>query len=144
MADRESTLLSHLPEKYRPIVLTALNTGLRQGELLRLAWADVDWNMGVLNIHETKAGDRRRVPMNSTVMGLLSSLKTGSQANPTERVFPFDARYVRRVFEKAENAAGLAPFRFHDCRHTSASRLAMQARIIEPSWHSEDGNLRPC
>jgi integrase len=124
--DQEATLLSHLPEKYRPIVLLAVNTGLRQGELLRLTWADIDWNVGVLTIHETKTGERRRVPMNSIVVGLLSSLKTSSQSNPTERVFPFDARYVRRIFEEAVTAAGLAPFRFHDCRHTFASRLAMQ------------------
>jgi integrase len=118
MPDQESTLLSQLPEKYRSIVLTTLNMGLRQRELLRLAWADVDWNLGVLTIHETKAGDRRRVPINSTGVGLLNSLKAGSQANPSERVFPFDARYVRRVFEEAMNAAGVAPFRFHDCRLT--------------------------
>jgi len=124
--DQEATLLSHLPEKYRPVVVTALNTGLRQGELLRLTWADVDWNVGVLTIHETKAGERRRVPMNSTVVGLLSDLKGAPQANTCERIFPFDARYVRRTFEEAVKAAGLAPFRFHDLRHTFASRLAMQ------------------
>jgi integrase-like protein len=64
--------------------------------------------------------------MNSTVVGLLSNLKASSQSTLTEQVFPFDARYVRRVFEQAVTAAGLAPFRFHDCRHTFASRLAMQ------------------
>ena len=124
--DQESTLLYHIPEKYRPLILMALNTGLRQGELLRLTWADVDWNVGVLTIHETKAGERRRTPMNSTVVGLLSTLKTGSGANPIERVFPFDARYVRRVFEESVKSSGLTPFRFHDLRHTFASRLAMQ------------------
>mgnify|MGYP001569278893 CR=1 FL=1 len=142
--DQESSLLSHLHEKYRPIILTALNTGLRQGELLRLTWADIDWNMGVLTIHETKAGERRRTPMNSTVVGLLSSLKAGSQADSTERVFPFDARYLRRTFDEAVKAAGLAPFRFHDLRHTFTSRLAMQGANDRTLWHSEDGNLRPC
>jgi len=124
--DQEATLLSYLPEKYRPVVITALNTGLRQGELLRLTWADIDWNVGVLTIHETKAGERRRVPMNSTVVGLFSNLKTTSLTNLSEQIFPFGARYVRRTFEGAVKAAGLAPFRFHDLRHTFASRLAMQ------------------
>jgi len=123
---QETTLLSHLPENHRPVVLTAVNTGLRQGELLRLTWADIDWNVGVLTIHETKAGECRRVPMNSTVVGLLSDLKVSSKANPTDRVFPFDARYVRRTFKEAVKDAGLTPFRFHDLRHTFASRLAMQ------------------
>jgi len=41
------------------------------------------------------------------------------------RVFPHDARYLRRAFKRAVNQAGLSPFRFHDLRHTFASRLAM-------------------
>jgi len=124
--DQEAALLECLPEKYRPFILMAVNTGLRQGELLRLTWADIDWNVGVLTIHETKAGERRRTPMNSTVVGLLSVLKTSITPEPVERVFPFDARYVRRLFEGAVKASGLSPFRFHDLRHTFASRLAMQ------------------
>ena len=124
-ADQEATLLDCLPEKYRSLILMALNTGLRQGELLRLTWADIDWNVGVLTIHETKAGERRRAPMNSIVIGLLSTLKADTP-EPVQRVFPFQARYVRRVFDGAVKAAGLTPFRFHDLRHTFASRLAMQ------------------
>ncbi|BCA54652.1 integrase [Nitrospira sp. KM1] len=125
--EQETTLLAYLPKKYRPLIVMALNTGLRQGELLRLTWADIDWNVGVLTIHETKAGERRRAPMNSTVVGLLSDLKPASKEDgPVKHVFPFDARYVRRVFEDAVKAAGLTPFRFHDLRHTFASRLAMQ------------------
>ena len=64
--------------------------------------------------------------MNSTVVGLLTSLKSTGPAEPQERVFPFPARYVRRAFERAVKAAGLVPFRFHDLRHTFASRLAMR------------------
>ena len=124
--DQEERLLSHLTEKYRPIVRLALNTGLRQGELLRLSWVDIDWNVGVLTIHETKNGERRRIPMNSTVVGLLSDLTASHHGPITEQIFPFDVRYLRRQFEKAALAAGVAPFRFHDLRHCFASRLAMQ------------------
>lgn len=116
--DQEAHLLTHLPPQYHPIVSTATHTGLRQGELLRLSWADVDWNVGVLTVHETKAGERRRVPMNSTVMGLLSALKEKNLPSPLQRVFHHDGRYLRRAFDRAVNAAGLAPFRFHDLRHT--------------------------
>ena len=102
---------------------TAIHTGLRQGELLRLTWADVDWTVGVLTIHETKAGERRRVPMNSVVQQRLMDLKPNTMR--TDRIFPHDHRYLRRIFGKAVDRAGLAPFRFHDLRHTFASRLAM-------------------
>lgn len=124
--DQETALFTALPERFRPLVRTALNTGLRQGEILRLTWADVDWNVGILTVQDTKAGDRRRVPMNSTVQGILADLK--KKANPTsaDRIFHHDARYLRRAFDRAVKVSGLTPFRFHDLRHTFASRLAMQ------------------
>lgn len=123
---QETDLLERLPIRYHPIVITAMHTGLRQGELLRLTWADVDWNVGVLTIHETKAGERRRVPMNSTVVGLLAELRREATTAQLDPIFPHDGRYLRRAFVKAVKASGLTPFRFHDLRHTFASRLAMQ------------------
>ena len=125
-AQQELTLLEHVPEQYHAIVRTAVNTGLRQGELLRLIWHDIDWNTGVLTVQQSKAGEKRRVPMNSTVLSTLAGLK--DQANPqsTDHIFPYGARYLRRAFDRAVKVAGLTPFRFHDLRHTFASRLAMQ------------------
>lgn len=124
-ATQETQLLASLPARFHPIVSTALHTGLRQGELLRLTWADVDWTVGVLTIHETKSGERRRVPMNSTMQTLLTGMKGTGTPAPTDLVFPHDHRYLRRVFAKAVTQSGLTPFRFHDLRHTFASRLAM-------------------
>jgi integrase len=125
-AEQESRLLEQLPLQYRPVVQTAINTGLRQGELLRLTWSDIDWNAGILTVQETKAGDTRRMPMNSTVLGVLTGLRVRCATQPTDHVFPHGARYLRRAFERAVNAAELRPFRFHDLRHTFASRLAMR------------------
>ena len=124
--EQEAWLLNHLPSHYQAVVLCALNTGLRQGELLRLTWADVDWNVGVLTVNETKSGERRRVPMNSTVVGVVSEMKAAMTPRLEDRLFPQTARCIRRAFDRAVKAAGLAPFRFHDLRHTFASRLAMQ------------------
>ena len=119
-------LLEQLPVQYRPVVLTAINTGLRQGELLDLTWSDIDWNAGILTVQETKAGDKRRMPMNSTVLAVLMGLQVGCATHPTDHIFPHCARYLRRAFARAIKAVGLVPFRFHDLRHTFASRLAMQ------------------
>lgn len=124
-ASQETHLLTSLPARFHPIVSTALHTGLRQGELLRLRWADIDWTVGVLTIHETKAGERRRVPMNSVIQTLLTGMREAEKPASTDRVFPHDQRYLRRIFAKAVERAGLVPFRFHDLRHTFASRLAM-------------------
>jgi integrase len=124
--DQEDSLLTALPLEQQIIVKVALNTGLRQGELLRLTWADLDWQTGILTVSRTKAGKSKRVPMNSVVQDLLSRLKTVSPSTVDDRLFPMKARAVRRGFEKAVKRAGLYPFRFHDLRHTFASRLAMQ------------------
>ena len=142
--EQETALFEHLPEKYQPIVIMALHSGCRQGELLRLKWSDVDWNAGILTIRETKTGGSRRLPMNSTVQALLSNMLKSSDVGPQDRIFPLDARYLRRAFDKAVSASGLAPFRFHDLRHSFASRLAMQGandRTLTP-WG--DGNHQPC
>ena len=63
--------------------------------------------------------------MNSTVVSVLTELKTSGQTGE-EPIFTHSERYLRRAFDKAVKTAGLTPFRFHDLRHTFASRLAMQ------------------
>ncbi len=120
---QETTLLEHLPNTLHPLVKTAIYSGVRQGELLRLTWDDVDWNTGILTVKKSKHGEVHRVPMNSIVQGVISELY---QNRKTDRIFPFDDSKMRKAFNEAIKAAGLAPFRFHDLRHTFASRLAMK------------------
>jgi integrase len=122
--DQEQDLLAALPSRYHPLILTALNTGMRRGELLRLTWADIDWFAGTLKIHETKIDEPRHAPMNSSVQRTLLTLKESVKPAPCDRVFPFYPRYLGRAFQRAVIKAKLAPFRFHDLRHSFASRLA--------------------
>ena len=127
--EQESSLLEKLPERLHPIVKTALHTGCRRGELIRLKWGDVDFNAGVITIQEAKAGEGRKVLMNSTVWKVLDQLKakeTGPIVFPSTKGTHLDGDILKRDFDKAVVGAGLAPFRFHDLRHTFASRLAMQ------------------
>lgn len=125
-SEQESRLLTTLPKEFNLVMVMALNTGLRQGELLRLQWADVNWQTGMVTILKTKSGKPRRVPLNTTVQNTLLVLKGKGTSSPSAKIFPHDARYLRRTFTKAVQAAGLGAFRFHDLRHTFASRLAMQ------------------
>jgi len=124
--DQERKLLQALPSRFIPVVLMALNTGLRQGELLRLQWSDVNGQTGMATIVKTKSGKSRRIPLNTTVQNILLELKENTNPSLNERIFPHDARYLRRAFTKAIQLGNLGPFRFHDLRHTFASRLAMQ------------------
>ena len=127
--DQERCLFEALPERLHPIVTVALHTGCRQGELLKLVWGDVDFNAGTIFLRDTKSGESRRVLMNSKVQDVLLALPVRDV--PGTPVFtdtlggPMEGRNLRRDFDHAIKKAGIAPFRFHDLRHTFASRLAM-------------------
>lgn len=121
---QEQALFDALPLRYHQLVLTALHTGMRRGELLRLTWEDVDWFAGTIKIRETKTDEPRHAPMNSLVQRTLLELKDTVNPAPTDAVFPFHARYLGRAFRRAVLKAKLSPFRFHDLRHCFASRLA--------------------
>jgi integrase len=110
------------------IVLLALSTGMRRGELKALRWPDVDFNRGVIVLHKTKNRERRAVPISSAVRPLLQEHGRVRRLD-TDLVFlapgsdkPLDFDHA---FIDAVRAAGIEDFRFHDLRHTAASYLAM-------------------
>ncbi len=112
----------------RPIVLLALNTGLRRSELLHLGWKDVDLTAKWLCVDgaTAKNGQTRRVPLNSEALATLEAWrKQASDAEP--RVFPGVGgqrlKRVDRAWRGLQKRAGLQGFRFHDLRHHFASRL---------------------
>jgi len=124
------------------VVMLALATGARRGELLRLGWSDVDLRRGVLTFHETKNGERRAVPLTGQALVLMRQHAKVRRLD-TVLVFP-DATGrkplgIREAFEGAVERAGIADFRFHDLRHTFASYLAMNgatlAEIAETLGH---------
>jgi integrase len=129
--DEEERLLKALStdeDRHRALVL--LNTGLRKSEFLGLRWGDVDFKASVLTIPRAKNGESRHVPLNATVREILSRLP-----RPLDRsalVFPnsegnHDLRWAEKTFPAAVTAAKIDDFRFHDLRHTFASRLAMES-----------------
>ncbi len=127
--EQETALLEKLPERFHPVVITALHTGMRQGELLRLKWEDVDFNAGVITVQQAKAGESRRVLMNSKTWDVLDRAKSktvGPWVFCSTTNTALEGRNLRRAFDEAVKNAKLSPFRFHDLRHTFASRLAMQ------------------
>jgi integrase len=104
-----------------PIVLVAMNTGLRRGELLSLRWADVDLHSKRLTVRaeQAKSGKQRHVPLNGEAYAVLQAWKR--QAGSEAQVFqPAD---VKTAWATLLNKAGVAGFRFHDLRHTFASKL---------------------
>src|SRR2546428_12084645 len=112
----------------RPLNNVALHTGMRLGELRALQWEDVDEKTGSIRIRRDKAGDGRWLAMNSVVREALHTLRRERKIlGPFVFCSP-EGKYLHnfeRYWRPAVMAAKIPNFRFHDLRHTFASRLAM-------------------
>jgi excisionase family DNA binding protein len=116
--DEEARLLGTAPARLRPVILVALNAGLRRGEILNLQWKNVDMEKRVLKIEKTKSKKMRYIPVNSVLLNVLNAQKAERRGG--ERLFPFK---VRPAFEKACKDAGIECLTFHDLRRTFGTRL---------------------
>lgn len=122
--------LTGYTDHLRPLVLVALNTGLRRGELFNLTWDDVDLDRAMLTVRGggAKSGQTRHVPLNTEAAAVLRDWQatTGAKAG---YVFPGKEGgrldNIATAWRAAVAAAGIEGFRFHDLRHTFASKLVM-------------------
>ena len=116
-----------------PLVVLALSTGARQGELLRLTWPDIDFERGVAIVHETKNQERRALPLQGRAREVLQDLKRVRRLG-TDLVFAgkrTDAVvFPRSAWTNALRRAEVEDFRFHDLRHSAASYLAMNGATL--------------
>lgn len=127
-AEEEARLLEALPFSLRALVTMALHTGMRRGELRALRWEDVDFATGALRVRRDKAGDGRWVALNRVALDALRAVKRDQKVSGPYVFCSSEGRFLHnfeRVWRPALNAAAIPDFRFHDCRHTFASRLAM-------------------
>jgi len=120
-------LISVCDEHLKPIVITALNTGMRKGEILRLRWSQVDLQHGFILLDKTKNGERREIPVNDTLRTVFRSLR---RRIDVPYVFHDEKKLsnyqnVKRSFATALQRAKITDFHFHDLRHTFASQLVM-------------------
>ena len=92
--------------------------------VLSLRWFDIDMARETMHVRQSKNGKARAVPMNETVKGLLQrSSKTSEYVFPSPKTGG-RVTDVGRHFERAVKEAGLGNFRFHDLRHSAATRMA--------------------
>lgn len=117
----------------RGVVMTALKTGMRQGELLSLKWRDVDSRTNRLTLRKTKSGKIRHIPLHQDVETVLKGLPRLSAfvfADEKGSPLPRHGR-LRTDFEAALEKSGIRDFRFHDLRHSFASELVMKGVDIK-------------
>lgn len=127
MTDKEeATVREYLTKEHAAEFNLALHTGMRRGEQYGLKWKDVDLERGILTVRG-KTG-RRHVIANSTAIAALRVLQkyTGDSEFVSTSHDGTPQRDWRRWFERALKKAGIKDFRFHDIRHTFASRLVMR------------------
>lgn len=133
------------------VVVLALSTGARKMEILSLKWQDIDFERGMIILHETKNDERRVLPLQGYARVLL---REQYRIRPLGCDYVFPSKNVKRdksgkfmyqpvdirtAWENALKRADIEDFRFHDLRHSAASYLAMNnatlAEIAEVLGH---------
>ena len=116
------------PSHLYTLVLLALSTAARKGELLGLRWSDVDLQRGRVTFRDTKNTDTRSTPLTGPA---LDHLRQYGKVRRLDSPFVFPNKQgtggveVKRAWRGALRVAQITDFRFHDLRHTAASFLAM-------------------
>ena len=127
-------LLNSASEEFLPILITALHTGMRRGEILNLKWSEVDLGNNIITVQESKSGRQRVIPIDETLYKVLYRLPSRFQKG---YVFPSPVKLGKRRFDVLRQwrnvirKADLENVRFHDLRHTFASHLVMNGVDIK-------------
>lgn len=128
----------------RAMILVSLATGIRQGELLKLRWKDIDLDKGTLALGtildkqgqpDIKNKTRRRVHVSKAAVDALLGLRQGKVVSPLHPFVnasgkPLTQSFLRQRWLKIHTAAGLKDFKWHDLRHTCASILAQNGATL--------------
>jgi len=126
----EDRLLEAAAPHLRPIIIAALDTGMRRGELLHQFWEHVDLGRNLLFVTQSKTagGEGREIPLTERLASLLAERRQEAglvftfQANPIQQ--------IKTAWKTAMRRAGIRYCRFHDLRHTFNTRL-MEAGVMQ-------------
>lgn len=116
----------------KPIILCLIDTGMRKNEVLRLTWADADFEGDYLTAVSFKGKKRfaRPVPMSARLKVELLSLRERSRALPTDRIFGVETD-IKTSWTTIRRIAKLEDVRLHDLRHQAATNLIQSGMSLE-------------
>jgi integrase len=124
----------------KQLVILAIETGMRRGELLGLRWEHVQLAKRIVHLPLTKNGESRDVPLSRRATDTLTALLKNKRSN-VDLVFPISGNSVRLAFEHLRVRAKLSDFHFHDLRHEAITRLFERglniAEVSAISGHKE-------
>lgn len=150
--DEIKTLIIECPKHLRRVVVCALNTGMRRGEILSLRWSQV--RNGFIYLEKTKTNESRQIPINDTLGEAFKEIRR-EQGPGREHVFtyapgehnlkgkapvrerkklapvPENVLGVKHAFVSSVKRAGIQDFKFHDLRHTFASQMIMKGASLK-------------
>ena len=109
----------------KPLILIALETGLRQGELIKLLWKDVDLDSRLLKVRDTKNGEDRVIPLSNKSLSILESLPRSGKT-----VFNASHSSLQNAWKRLIKRSGLIDLHFHDLRHEAISRFIERGLTI--------------
>jgi len=126
----EQVLLAAAKDHLRAMIIAALDTGMRRGEITNQRWEDIDFSRKLLFVTRSKTpeGESREIPLTQRLLEHLLQ-----QRKPEGLVFDYKGRPVRivkRAWKTALKSAGIRHVRFHDLRHTFNTRL-MEAGVMQ-------------
>jgi integrase len=146
----EQEVMKFASPHLKPIILCALDTGMRRGEILSQDWRDVDFDNELLNVSHSKTpeGEMREIPLTRRLLAVLYPMRRSRGP-----VFTFDGEAIKltkSAWAGALRRSKIRHFRFHDLRHTANTRLMLAGVMQEvrrelighSSRHSRDVNDR--
>ena len=115
------------------LVLMAITTGARKGELINLRWSDIDLDRKTAYVETTKNGQPKVMPLTDDVVTELTRFRDQeSELIFNSEIKPDKPYEFYKLWKKALKLAEIEDFRFHDLRHTTASYLAQSgASLLE-------------
>lgn len=145
-------LLMECPKHLKHIVVCALNTGMRKGEILSLKWSQI--RNGFIYLQKTKTNESRQIPINDELVELFKTIRKENEFK-NENVFIYaqgqhnlkgkvpvrkrkglapvaeDLSNIKRSFASTLARAKIEDFKFHDLRHTFASHMIMRGASLK-------------
>ena len=102
-----------------PMIVLAVETGMRRGEILALDWSNIDWPRSRVLLPITKNGKSRWVPLSPSAVECLRSI----ELRDTSRIFPISDTAFRHAWDRLKKRVQITDLTFHDLRHEAISRM---------------------
>jgi integrase len=111
----------------KPMIQFSIETAVRQGELLKIKYQDIDFNKCLLHLNDTKNSEDRVIPLSNKAIMILKSLPRRFDG----KVFPYTKDSLRSWWDTAKRKAKIKDFRWHDLRRVACSRLFEKGLGVE-------------